>query len=746
MIDHQPPGTAAPARALPLVLVAAACAFNLVAYHVELDAAAPPINDAVFHLGLIQGMDAAWDAGGDPLDTWIGYWGQGFPVLRYYQHLPHLGVLLVHRLLGDGVPLQSVFDAVRLLLLCLAPLAFFAGARGLGASRLAAACVALLTPLLGADPGQSHLLGLQPQSFLWSGGGLFAQLAAMVFFPLALGAASRAALGDRPLAPAVAWLAATWLSHLVLGYTACLLGLVVLLRPEARGRRARVALRLGAVYAGAGIVAAYLLLPALVESQWLARSAWEPAEYWDSYGAPWVIAALASGALLDGDRIPVLTALAGLGAALALCAGLRPARGGSGFAVAAVGMFTLALLLYFGRPTWGLLLDLLPFSANLPLHRFVCAVQFGGLLLAGLALAWIVERIGLGDRRRRLATGIAVVLVLGPAVASTAAHARLNARWQRDAAAAWAAGRAPLEAAFADFAALDRERPGRGYAGTSWDWGRDFRIGAVHVYHRWSAHGLAAISYLYHTMGHASDLEPAFDPARRDHHELFNVRYLLADGARRLPPFAQPRLASAGVVSGLVETGGHFGLVGSDAFFAHRPHDPDALRRLNRAFIDGEWHARGRTVRIGWRSGEQAAAGETILRADGPLVFESDARHRAPRGRIVSSGGAGDRFEARLQLENPAYVLFRMSYHPHWHAQVDGRPAPTVMLAPGYVGVPVVAGAHRLQMTYRPPPWTRVLRAAGLAFLALVALAEAWQRRRRAADSRTAPSRASVRG
>jgi hypothetical protein len=33
---------------------------------------------------------------------------------------------------------------------------------------------------------------------------------------------------------------------------------------------------------------------------------------------------------------------------------------------------------------------------------------------------------------------------------------------------------------------------------------------------------------MYHTMGLSSDLEPSFDSRRRDHFELFNVRYLLA--------------------------------------------------------------------------------------------------------------------------------------------------------------------------------------------------------------------------
>ena len=47
------------------------------------------------------------DAGGNPRDPWIPYWGQGFPLLRYYQHLPHLAVVLVYRVLRGAVPLYA---------------------------------------------------------------------------------------------------------------------------------------------------------------------------------------------------------------------------------------------------------------------------------------------------------------------------------------------------------------------------------------------------------------------------------------------------------------------------------------------------------------------------------------------------------------------------------------------------------------------------------------------------------------
>ena len=713
-------------RSLPALLVVAACLFNALAYLSELQDAAPDINDDVFHFGLVSRMNAAWDAGGHPLDTWIADWGQGFPVLRYYQHLPHFAVVLAYRALGGTIPLHAVFDGVTWLLLALMPLTFYAGSRRLGATPITAGCVALCVPLLAVDAAQRHFLGFQAQSFLWSGGGLFTQLAAIALFPMAVGTVSQAALRGSRFAPAIAWLGATWLSHLVLGYIACLLGAVVLLRPEARGQAGRVALRLAAIYAGVAIVAAYLLLPTLLEGRWLSRSVWEPVEYWDSYGARQVLEALVSGGLLDGNRIPVLTILAGIGGVLAARSWLaRPADPERGFLVAALGMFLVGLLLFFGRPTWGALLGVLPFSGQLPMHRFICAVQFGGVLLAGIALGRLAQRLDWSRHAGRAALVVcALLVVLGPAVAGTAGAAQRNAAWRRAAADADVAAAPALDQAFAEFTALDAQVPGRGYAGTSWDWGQQFKLGGAHVYHRWSEYGLPAISYMYHTMGLLSDLEPSFNPMRRDHFELFNVRYVLADHLRRLPSFVEPQPVAPGLISGVVATEGYFGVVGSAGFVHYAEGKGRELGAFNRAFIEGRWHRDGRFVRIGLREHDSPAAGERLLTTGSTFEDVAPAGWRAPRGRVLSSGGQGDRYQARVLLEDPGIVLFRMTYHPNWQAELDGVAVDTIMLSPGYVGIPAPAGEHTVAMTYRPPRWTRLLMWAGLACLVLLAAVE----------------------
>jgi hypothetical protein len=373
------------------------------------------------------------------------------------------------------------------------------------------------------------------------------------------------------------------------------------------------------------------------------------------------------------------------------------------------------------------LLELLPFSSNLPLHRFICAVQFGGVLLVGLALAHITQWLAttLPAKFANATIMLAATVVLSPAIVATVLLAVRNERWQAQAAAADAAFGPPIERALDDFALANRVNPGRGYAGASWDWGRDFKLGGGNVFHRWTRHDLPAIAYMYHTMGLLSDLEPSFDPTRRDHYELFNVRFLLADKVSRLPAFAHAtRQIAPGLVSGLVDTAGYFGIARTEAFFDYRKRDAIALHNLNKEFIAGNWHAKECYVRIGIDAGDTPMHGEATVPASGVFDFTRAPNVYPPAGTVLASEGHGDRYTGHVRLDAPAVIVFRMTYHPNWHARIDGKDVATMMLSPGYVGVRAARGEHVLEMSYQSPPWTRTLLWTGLGFFLLVLLFE----------------------
>jgi hypothetical protein len=702
----------------PWLLVACACLFNLVAYHSELTIDAPHVNDHILHSALITEMNQAWEAGENPRDAWIPFWGQGFPVLRYYQHLPHYLVVVAHHLSFKTIPLDTLFRFANLLLLTVFPLSVYAGSRWLGLSRFSAACVAILAPFIDADPQQRHYLGLQARNYIWMGGGLFPQLAAMVLFPLALGRLRVTINSGRGYALSLALLLALWLSHLLFGYIACLLGVLFLLPYALPGLRGRAIARLLILYGLTALAASYILLPTLLESQLLSKSVWEPSVYWDSYGAMQVMRDLFTGLLLDGRHFPAISLLCLAGALLAAWR-IRSDHKGAGTEVLLLAFFTVSVLLFFGRPFWGSWLSLLPFSEKLPWHRMIIAVQFSGLFLAGYGLCgWWKLALRYGGPRLALVPLIGSVLLFYPGVTAVWHSAMDNQELRARSLDDYRVNGPFLEQQMTVWQEQNRSHPGRGYAGTSWDWGKDYKLSDVPIYGYWARFGIPAISYMMHSMGLNSDLEVSFDPSRRDHYDLFNVRYLMAYDASYLPGFAGDRTQLPGIHAATVDTPGYFDLVQSDAFFSLANSDQAGLYALNQEYLASAHHKHKRHFRVGWQGGDQAEGDEQEISA-GQSLDQLNWASQGPPGAVLFSTEQDGRYSARISTQEAAYALFRMTFHSNWRASVDGRPVATVMLSPSYIGIPLPAGEHLVELRYRSPWWTAGLFWFGLLLIPL---------------------------
>jgi uncharacterized membrane protein YfhO len=74
-------------------------------------------------------------------------------------------------------------------------------------------------------------------------------------------------------------------------------------------------------------------------------------------------------------------------------------------------------------------------------------------------------------------------------------------------------------------------------------------------------------------------------------------------------------------------------------------------------------------------------------------------------------------------------VVLSASYDPGWHATVNGRPAPTVMVAPALVGVVVGPGVHTVTFSYAGYGSYAALFVLALAVLAALGAAPfVWRR------------------
>jgi len=91
----------------------------------------------------------------------------------------------------------------------------------------------------------------------------------------------------------------------------------------------------------------------------------------------------------------------------------------------------------------------------------------------------------------------------------------------------------------------------------------------------------------------------------------------------------------------------------------------------------------------------------------------------------------GDLLIEASAREAGAWLLVTSSWHPGWQALLDGKPVDVAMLAPGWLGVRLPLGEHRVALSWRPAGWLGAWAAANAAcYLALVGVLLGRLRRR----------------
>src|SRR5438552_9054938 len=416
-------------RIVLVLIVALPMLFNAFALLPEVAYEPPNVNDDAEHVLFIQQASDAWASGQDPLDFWVPQLELGFPQFLYYQNLPHLLVAVLGKLTFGLVSLRALFDLVRYALLVGFPLTVFWSMRRLGFSDVAAAIGAAAGSFLSG----SHRYGFEYDSYVWRGLGVYTQIFGMHLSFLALAALHRVATRGTGIVVAALVCGALALSHLIYAYMAAITAVVLLLFGLTRANIAGRVLRFGAVGALAGVISAFMWVPFFAQAGYMVVSPVLDRQKYDSFGAPTILGWLASGDLLDHGRLPVLTALLGVGIVAALVTRARRL-------LLTLVPFVLWLVLYFGRPTLGPLADLLPLHEGLLFHRFIGGVDLFAILLigAGGAYLWELARFEVSPRRLA-AVAAATAIVFVPVLAERWSYYSDNATWMRITQAAIAA-------------------------------------------------------------------------------------------------------------------------------------------------------------------------------------------------------------------------------------------------------------------------------------------------------------------
>jgi len=668
------------------------------------------VNDNAFHIGVVQSLLDALHQGGNPLDCWFPTWLAGFPLLHYYQPAPYLLLALLWGLGCGKLALPFLLKFTLWAALTLIPVSMYRALRWLSCTPLTAAWGALLSVVI-ADGGK---YGLAYESFTWIGWGLYAQALAAPLVPLALAGGYRVIVErERPLRGALL-IALTSLTHILYGYIAGLsLFLPVLMSRE----RAEWPVRLRQMvllFALVGALTAFFVAPLVLHGAYHYESLYDEAGKFNSYGAPTILSWLFTGELFDHNRLPLYTVLVLGGLGIGLWRWHRVRENASGWMALA---FLCWLAFYFGRPTWGALIDLLPMTSGLHIERLVNGVHlFGcmlGALAAGVLTQWIFER------RTVWRQGIGLLLLLGGIAALLGpriAYLASNVHFMREAVTAY-------HHEYPDFvpilAYLHEHPQARVYAGYNGNWGTNYHVGQVPVYLLLTAEGIPTIANAPFSWAMATDAQLQFPEVTADFCALYDIQYLLTNNPAHAPRSAQLLMHSGPHYLFTLPSPGRASCI-TVPYTIIGTKDTAAYAEL--LWARSNWSAAGAHFQLNYT--RQPNMGRHTLRAIDALHYEENVHTtdapagtpmnwfaesrffaETPPGHTVGTcqvtALTGQALTVRVTTPASTVVMCRMTNHPWWKATLDGRPAPTFMVSPGFLAVQVPAGRHELQIRYQ---------------------------------------------
>ncbi len=587
------------------------------------------------------------------IDHWVPNWAEGYNLPYYYSHIPQIVIVASYKFISAvseflifnfqflmkisnfkfQISLFQYYHLIIYLLLSLFPLSVFLSLRLVRLPYLTAAAGALLAPLISTD----GFYGLDASSFVWRGYGLSSQLFAGVWLPLSIAYAFRTFADTstkperRSLIPAILSLAAVTSSHLGIGVIAFLsIAVIAIANPLfalLQGQSFAPARfleiwqpfwinikKLLLIYGGVFLLLGYWIIPIALGSNFHNLSYWDPIWKFDSYGAGEILTRLFNGNLFDFDRLPLLTILVFVGLFRSMSGTVIGQKHHADPYVPFALLFVFWILLYFGRTTWGSLIDLIPGMTEFHLSRMIVGVHLAGLFLVPLGLhavaRWLQTAIQPYSRAISekwsygflvLLLSISMVLLASPPLLRYASHngfliTRANAGYREK------------EADFQNLLATLTTRlakvPGRVYPGRGGNWGRDFRIAETPMYLYLSTYGIPTVLWMPQTWSPSSDVEQYFDEGTKSHYDLFGVRYVVAPPAVQPQPFwtlldEGTNWKLYGVEGSEVSQVSNASSAPSAAFFTAgiRPaivaSNKDDFKNLVRLWIQSDYHTRG---------------------------------------------------------------------------------------------------------------------------------------------------------
>ena len=706
----------------------------------------------------------------------------------------------------NGMSLFAYYHWIIYFLLCLFPIALFLALRVIGLSWFTAGVGAIFGTHLSTD----GLYGLDPSSFLWRGYGLSSQLYAMIFMPLSLAfswkflnqqspdinpkSIIQNLKSNRSFWLAVLFTVSTVSGHLGIGMITLLsIGVFAIARPFARliaqesmkdikedGIESFI--RLAVLGTTVILFLAYWIIPTMTGNNYHNISYWDPVWKFNSYGWKETVIRLTNGDLLDFGRFPVLTLLSFIGAFLAPfmffnpkpkietdqksnvpampAGGQNPDQKSKIPALPAGGqiqnseisyfaftlLFVFWIMMYFGRTTWGGLIDLIPGMTEFHLSRFIVGLHVTVMFLVAIGFSGIVEAVAktfqsiLATNAKQkaseppwwahIALGVVILSIIAPPVYNqTIKYNELNDKLIVQ-------GNQNAAKIQTDIDALMRELksrpPSRVYLGRGGSWGKNFKIAETEMFMYASDFGIPTVCWLPETWSPSSDIEQYFSEDQEKDYNLFNLRLVAMPPNEKPQPFYKEVKRNPNWVLYEVPTSGYFEVGTRNMAVITKKTDYVNIVRM---WMQSNIPTTKLFPQLAFRKSEITNPGDLPI-----IQMVDEANYVTAQGNRQNIWGINPLYPGdppKAQLVGPesvdrdmvfkttvkvdlgcknCMIVLKQSYHPSWKATVDGRPVKPITVFPFYIGIPLeTSGIHEIVVAYKPSNFKIIMLTASVA-------------------------------
>ena len=645
-------------------------------------------SDGTFHLSVLKYLDTAFNHGRNPFDFWYSGTPFGFALFRSYQYFPYIFMYLAYLLTFKLANLAYIMAASNLLLVMALPWTFYFGLRAAGLCKTSSIFTSILSVLI-TDGGE---FGLGLQNYTFGTNGLYTQLWALVFLPLAIGYAYKYLSTGNNLILAVFFGFLTFGSHVIaafiVNFSVLLFCAYLIVHKE------YISIRRSFFYFSLlALVTAHQWLFVFIDAPYINQSALEPAWKYNGRGIEYILDLIWSGKALDVGRFPSLTVLL----LVSVCFGIF--KPDSTLKNKCINNCFLALILFFslyvGRQVWGWLFADMPALKSLHIHRFAIGFHFYALVLIGSMLSYFYKSIK-KSKLYHLLFILCFVALLTPAFTERA-QMYIKSRNLRISSGQFLGSN---QSTVDMITKNELFKSGPIYGGANYNWGLKTQIFGIPSYFFPTAAGYTTVGgSLFHAFSLAGETLFDFNVTRKSHYELYGIRSVIAENTwGGLDGFNQVATSSNLSVWSTNLGAVSFGVKNFDVCGSQK-HAPDFMRR----WVQSTLPDKGSFGRILPGKCPDSRA-DLVNFVDNPPIASVDNKNI---GRIIESFHNEYKpwsSQTKVQMDSDGLVVLPTGFHPNWTATIDGIDTKTIWVTPGFVAALVPAGIHLVKFEYKGSP------------------------------------------